>query len=138
MKLDALQQALYDALTGDTTLMALAEAVYIPKAPQADDGELSGPFPYVVIPQMTANPFDTKTSNGGNVVVQVDGYSRSQSDLQINDLQGRVYDVLHKGTLSITGAAFTDCLHEQTINGYEDQGKTRRFVSLYRVTYDNI
>lgn len=138
MKLDALQQALYDALTGDTTLMALAEAVYIPKAPQADDGELSGPFPYIVIPQMTASPFDTKTSNGGNIVVQIDGYSRAQSDLQINDLQGRVYDVLHKGTLSIAGTTFINALHEQTINGYEDNGKTRRFISLYRVIYDDI
>lgn len=138
MKLGALQQALYDALTGDATLMALAQGVHIPKAPQYGESEVATPFPYVVIPQMTANPFDTKTSNGGNVLVQVDGYSRSQSDLQINDLQGRVYDVLHKGTLSITGATFVDCLHEQTIHGYEDDGRTRRFVSLYRVTYDEI
>ena len=136
MKLNALQQGLYSKLTADAALMALAEAVWSPKAPQADDGELIGPFPYVVIPQMNASPFDTDGSNGGNVVVQIDGYSRNSSGLEIGELQGLVYSALHKRTLSITGAHFIDCLHEGTSYGYEDAGKTRRFVSLYRVTYE--
>lgn len=135
MKLDKLQQAIYTKLTGNTALMALAEAVWSPKAPQQDDGELAGPFPYIVIPQMNASPFDTKTSNGGSVVVQVDGYLRSKSELDAHALQGRLYDALHKQPLSITGATWIDTLHEGTTYGYEDNGKTRRFVSLYRVTY---
>lgn len=136
MKLDALQQALFDKLFNSAALMALAEAIWIPKAPQADDGELTGPFPYVVIPQMNANPFDTKNSNGGDVVVQVDGYSRNPSALEIGALQGLVYSTLHKQDLNISDAHFIDCLHEGTSFGYEDGGKTRRFVSLYRVTYN--
>lgn len=136
MKLDALQQGLITKLTGNAALMVLAEDVWSPKAPQADDGELTGPFPYVVIPQMNASPFDTTGSNGGDVVVQVDGYSRNSSGLEIGELQGLVYDALHKQEITIAGAHFIDCLHQGTSFGYEDQGQTRRFVSLYRVTYD--
>lgn len=138
MKIPELQQAVYNKLTGDGALMAVAQGVHAPKAPQADDGELIGPFPYVVIPQITASPFDTKTSLGGSAVVQIDGYTRSSSGLDIGELHDLVYGALHHKAVAISGAAWVDTRFESSSFGWEGDQKTRRFVALYRVVYDDI
>lgn len=138
MKLAALQQAIYARLTADATLSGLVQAVYIPKAPQAEDGQLTAPFPYVVVPQITATPQNTDTTRGANIVVQVDAYSRSQSDLEINRIGDALYNALHRVALAVTGATWVTTEHENSVTGWEDDGKTRRIISLYRVMLDGV
>jgi len=131
----ALRQALYTRLDA-----ALSVPVWSPKAPQADDGELLGPFPYVVIVQANESPWNTKTTRGLDVLVQIDGYARttatdSAEDL-ITGLAANVREAIERHALSVTGAAWVTTELEGTSYGWEDGGKTRRFVSLYRVILD--
>ena len=142
MKRSALEAAIYTQLTGNAALMAVADAVWIPEAPQADDGELIGPFPYIVVTNITLTPWDTDDTLGMQAVVQVDSYARATPSASAHALARNVadlvYGALNRATLSITGAHAVDCLHENTSDGWEEPGGTRRFVSLYRVTYDEV
>lgn len=142
MKQTALEAAIYNELTGNAALMAAIEAVWIPEAPQADDGELIGPFPYVVVPQVTITPWDTDDTLGAQAVAQVDSYARATPAASAHALARQVcdlvYGALHRADLTITGANCVDCLHETTSYGWEEPGGTRRCVSLYRITYDGV
>ena len=77
----ALRQALYTRLDA-----ALSVPVWSPKAPQADDSELLGPFPLVVIVQANESPWNTKGSRGLDAVVQIDGYARTTATDSAEDL----------------------------------------------------
>ena len=80
MNADNLQRALYDALTGDVTLMALITGVYA-DVQQPDLPESDSNFPYVVIGQDNLSPFDTKTDNGASALCQLDIWSRQNKTL---------------------------------------------------------
>lgn len=138
MKLDALQAAIFQTLTGNAALANIAKAVWIPQAPQAADGALDTPFPYLAIPAITPGEFDTKSDLGINALVQIDGYSRIDAggDLQISVLASAVYFAMHRAPLTIETCNWITTEHETTSFGYEDGGQTRRFVSLYRVMYE--
>ena len=131
----ALRQGLFTRL--DT---ALSVPVWSPKAPQADDGELLGPFPYVVIVQANESPWNTKGTRGIDALVQIDGYARTTATDSAEDLAtglaANVREALERQALSVSGAIWQDTQLESTLYGWEDGGKTRRFVSLYRVTLD--
>ena len=139
MNLNALQSAVLSRLEASTALMLIAKAIWIPRAPQAADGQVESPFPYLALPQVNLSPFDTAGSLGTNAVVQVDGYSRKGGDAtEINALHDAVYGVLHRGSLVIPGVTWVTTEYEAGSFGYEDQGETRRFVALYRVTYQAV
>lgn len=142
MKQGALEAAIYDELTGNASLMAAIAAVWIPGAPQADDGELIGPFPYVVVPQITLTAWDTDDTLGAQAVAQVDSYARAtptaSAHANVRAVCDLVYGALNRASLTIAGANCVDCLHETTSYGWEEPGGTRRCVSLYRITYDGV
>ena len=131
----ALRKALYDKLDA-----ALIADVWSPKAPQADDGELLGPFPYVVIVQANVSPWNTKSSRGLDAVVQIDAYARSTSadsaESLIAGLTSDVREALERQPLTVTGAHHVTTELESIIPGWEDNGKTRRAVLLFRVILD--
>lgn len=131
----ALRQALFTRL--DT---ALSVDVWSPKAPQADDGELLGPFPYVVIVQANESPWNTKGTRGLDALVQIDAYARStetdSAENIIGDLTAEVRESLEWYDLPVTGAHWVDTRLESIIPGWEDNGKTRRAVMLFRVILD--
>jgi hypothetical protein len=132
-----LRQALYTRLDAQLT----AE-VWSPKAPQNSEGESSTPFPYVVIVQATESPFNTSGTRGSQFVVQIDGYTRStaatSSENAISSLSSQVRDALEWHDLTGAGIVWVDTEFETMSLGWSEDGKTRRFVSLYRVTVDEI
>lgn len=128
-----IRQALYDRLAG-----VLDCDVWSPKAPQADDGELTGPFPYVVIVQANESPWNTKGSRGLDALVQIDGYARAtetqSAEGAVTALSAQVRDAVEWYVLPVSGHVTTEW--ESTIYGWEGDTKTRRFVSLFRVIVD--
>jgi len=131
----ALRQALFTKL--DT---ALSVPVWSPKAPQSDDGELLTPFPFVVIVQANESPWNTKSTRGLDALVQIDAYARSTAaDSAENLIAGLTSDAreaLERQALSVTGAHHVTTEFESAILGWEDNGKTRRAVLLFRVILD--
>ena len=130
-----LRQALYTKLDAD-----LSVDVWSPKAPQDDDGELLAPFPYVVIVQANESPWNTKGSRGLDALVQIDAYARTTAtDSAENLIAGLTSDVreaLERQALTVTGAHWVTTELESIIPGWEDNGKTRRAVMLFRVILD--
>ena len=131
----ALRQALFTKLDAD-----LSVDVWSPKAPQDDDGELLAPFPYVVIVQANESPWNTKGSRGLDALVQIDAYARTTAtDSAENLIAGLTSDVreaLERQPLTVTGAHWVTTELESIIPGWEDNGKTRRAVMLFRVILD--
>jgi hypothetical protein len=129
------RQALYTRLDAQLT-----NDVWSPKAPQNAQGEVTAPFPYVVIVQATESPFNTDGTVGSETIVQIDGYARStagqSSEQAIATLHGNVRAALERFALTITDATWIDTEFESMSLGWSDDGKTRRFVSLYRITLD--
>lgn len=134
-KYSDLRQALYDRLSAQ-----LSVDVWSPIAPQADDGELAGPFPFVVIVQANENPWNTSGTRGLEAVVQIDAYARATSSTSVENaiagLSSDVREALEWYELTVSGARWVDTRLESIIPGWEDGGKTRRAVMLFRVTLD--
>lgn len=130
-----LRQALYTKLDA-----ALSVDVWSPKAPQDDDGELLAPFPYVVIVQANESPWNTKGSRGLDALVQIDAYARTTEDESAEDLIGgltsAIREALEHQPLTVTSAHWVTTELEGIIPGWEDNGKTRRAVMLFRVILD--
>lgn len=134
-KYSDLRHALYNRLDAQ-----LSCDVWSPKAPQADDGELTGPFPYVIIVQANEGPWNTKGTRGLDALVQIDAYARATSSVSvedaISDLSSAVREALEWYPLTVAGAHHVTTELESIIPGWEDNGKTRRAVMLFRVILD--
>jgi hypothetical protein len=130
-----LRQALFLKLSND-----LSVPVWSPKAPQSPDGELLSDFPYVVIVQANESPWNTKGSRGLDALVQIDAYARStassSAEVLISTLTSAVREALERTVLTVTGAVHVTTELESIIPGWEDGGKTRRAVMLFRVILD--
>lgn len=91
-----IQKALYQALSG------LGLTVY-DSAPQAADGGSRADWPYVEVGFISLAPFDTANSTGFDAVARIHTRSRSGSMAETKDIQGQIYERLHRGPLSVAG-----------------------------------
>lgn len=91
-----IQKALFQALAG------LGLTVY-DSAPQAKDGGSLAGWPYVEVGFVSLAPFDTANSIGFDAVARLHSRSKTGSMAEAKDIQGRIYDRLHRGALSVTG-----------------------------------
>ena len=132
-----LQEAIYAALTGDVTIMALITGVYAdiqqPNLPEDDSA-----FPYVVIGQDSLAEDSTKTENGVRALVQVDVWSRQNNLTEAKDVGTAVYDVLQKGSLTITGAHHILTRAVGQDYSTDPDGHTKRGLLTFTVLYDEI
>ena len=137
MKGAELQRAIYSALTGDVTLMALITGVFadVQQPNRPEDGSL---FPYVVIGADNLATFDTKTDNGVQALAQIDVWSRQNNLTEAKDVGTAVYDVLQKGSLTITGAhhILTRAVGQEYST--DPDGHTKRGLLTFIVIYDEI
>lgn len=92
----AVQGALYAALS------ALGLNV-VDRAGQAADGGSATAFPYVEVGMVILNPFDTARETGFNYLARIHTRSRSGSMKQTKEIQGQIYDRLHRGALTVAG-----------------------------------
>ena len=132
-----LRQALYTRLDAQLTA-----DVWSPKAPQNAEGEVTTPFPYVVIVQANESPFNTDGTRGSEFVVQIDGFARStagaSSEQAIAALASQVREALERYDLTGTGVAWIDTEFDGMSLGWSDDGMTRRFIGMYRITLDEV
>lgn len=86
----AVQGALY------TALFALGLRVL-------DAGQQDATWPYVEIGFIVMNAWDTSPETGFEYVARIHTRSRSASMKEAKDIQGQLYDRLHRGTLTVAG-----------------------------------
>lgn len=108
-----LQGAIHAALTGDAAFVATGATVY-DMAPQAADGGATVPFPYVEIGMIVLAPWDTYAELGFDFVARIHVRSRSAGMKQGKDIQGAIYDRLHRGALTLTGYRLIDMMFDSS------------------------
>lgn len=142
MKSQALQSAIYSALSGDATLVALLSSEWgltpiFADVPQVAEAEDDAYFPYLSFGPETSTEFDDKTQEGGNAVIQINAWTRTADYVQAKAIADRIHAVLHNGDLTITGATHIATRIQSVAFDLDPDGSTRRALMLYRVTYFN-
>lgn len=126
-----LQQAIYDALKTDATLIALlaegASGVY-DHVPQDSD------FPYVAIGESDQRPgeLETKTEDGFEERVTIHTWTRTFGKNEVKNIMAAVLDALDKAALSVTGYTLVDLRFDFGTVMIEDDGVTRHGVQRFR------
>ncbi|CAB4176547.1 Tail completion protein [uncultured Caudovirales phage] len=124
----ATQVAIKTALLADATFTAsVGTRVYDRVPPDAV-------MPYVTIGESTAVPFDVKDKTGMDQTLTLHVWSGYQGRKQVKDIGAAIYGVLNRGTLSISGHTFVDCLFEFGDSFEDADGLARHGVYRYRVT----
>lgn len=135
----ALHQAIYTRLSGFTALTSqLSSLGIMSRVPQPDDAGDAADFPYVTFTVGSATAWDTQTEDGLQASLQVDVWSRSQSDLQRKAIIDSVYDCLHRFDLVISGANTVNCLFQSKDETDDPDGVTTHTFATFLISYDGI
>lgn len=158
----ALQAAIYETLTStDTTslsadfvdqeysvngasigggrydLAALVVGVY-DDVPQAADSGNASKFPYVTIGESVHTDWSNDTNNGDDATVTIHSWSRYAGRKEIKQIQGAVYDILHRSGLSIAGYATVGVDWLQSESFVDADGETYHGVQTFRFIIDQL
>ncbi|MFG2683163.1 DUF3168 domain-containing protein [Streptomyces sp. NPDC048392] len=122
------QEALYGALTGDATLMALISGVY-------DFVPETAPFPYIKIGEATEVPDNSHGHFGRQTVVTLHVWTRARGHSKGQEIGARVTALLDHQPLTVEGQhhVVTRFEFSQTLTDPEPPGDIRHLVLRYRV-----
>lgn len=133
----ALQAAIYDLLSADTAISSLVAGVY-DDVPQGSDTGSSADFPYITIGEAVHTAWDTDTSRGDDASITVHVWSRYPGRAETKQIQGAIYDALHRSNLAVTGYATVGVDWEQSESFLDTDGETRHGVQTFRILLDEI
>ena len=94
----ALQKAIYETLTADSTLMALVEGIY-DRVPQ------DCAFPYISIGEAKIADWSTKTTTGTEQLISLYVCSREGGRKQAATIMERIHTLLHNASPAVDGQA---------------------------------
>lgn len=99
MSLD-IQTGIYSELAGDALLMDMVTAIYdhVPQASDAGDDSL---FPYITIGDDDLSEWGTDQDVGFDATIRVHVWSRARGRAETKRIQGRIYEILHRGTIPL-------------------------------------
>lgn len=146
-----IQQAIYTALATDGSVDALlarqrdpsgeptnGPAVY-DHVPQPPDGADDSWFPYITIGDNTSDDWDTDTERGLDTTVTIHVWSRSRGRMQAREIQGAVYEALHRyDAIPVDGQDTVLMQQEMAQVLVDPDGKTRHGVQRFRLLTDNV
>ncbi len=105
---EALQVAVYEALTGSTALMSVITAVR-DDVPQDENSGDSAQFPYVVIGDDRISAWATDDWSGGEATVRVTTHSRYSGKKETKQIMGHIRAALDRADLNISGYTSVTC-----------------------------
>lgn len=125
--LEAVLTALYSALNvaGMTALCSVHNGV-----------PASTAYPYLRIGEAVEAREDCMGAPGKDVLVRLHVFSQERSDLQITRIVSKAVELLHYGSLSVSGHTLISCQYQQAYpGGTENIGsvETRHHVAEFRV-----
>ena len=140
MNFGGVSQAIVARLGNFTALASKTNYIGYDK-PQDADPASGLPFPYTVIEDVAALPWDTKTSDGGDQLIQITTYCRPTSSKSAKALATETaqatYDALHKFNLVVSGSNVVNCLFNDSPGSLIDpDGVTRYRPMTFRIVYD--
>ena len=120
-----LQQAIYQALTADSTLMGLVAGVF--------DRSVQGTaFPYVTIGESTGSDWSTKTTSGMEQNVTLHIWSRQGGRAEAASIMVRIHTLLHQASLTVTGQALVSIRFTGSSITLENDGWTYQGVMKFQ------
>ena len=121
-----LQIAIYQYLKSDSVLSGLVGDIY-DRVPQ------NAVFPYITIGDISSKDWSGKTFTGGEYSVKIHVWSREGGRKQAAGIMGRLYNLLHQGSFSVSG--HTLVLSQFTSNDIKlrDDGWTYEGVMIFRM-----
>lgn len=127
----ATQTVIYQLLTGYAPLTALVKGIY-DDVPESDSGD-SVQFPYVTIGESTHNEFDTDNTTGDDTTTTVHVWSRQRGKKETKEIQGAVYDALHRQSPTYPGFIIFGIDWQTSLTLIDADGKTRHGVQTFRL-----
>jgi hypothetical protein len=125
---NAIQQAIYDALSADAGVTALLGAGKI-----FDSVPQGTAYPYVTIGDDNFDDAGSHSSPGVSAKVVIDTWTQYSGRKQAKAIQDAIYDRLHEGDLAVAGHHFVLCRQEFSTVMKDDDGITHHGVQRFRV-----
>jgi hypothetical protein len=119
-----IQKAVYTTLKG-----ALSVPVY-------DHVPQKTAYPYVVVGDDTAIPWDTDDSLGTEATVTVHAWSQYRGAAEAKQLLGQIYAALHRADIAVQNAHTIESIAEFQQTIVESDGLTRHGIIRFRITVD--
>lgn len=142
----ALQEAVYDALVADATLLAALSSSWTDSLGAIDpifadvpqeNAEDAAFYPFISFGPHVGTPWNTKGTTGENAVIQVNVWSRAADYTQAKQIAERVHTLLHRQALTIAGQTHVETEFDSQTFSLDPDGETRRALMFFRVIYDN-
>lgn len=132
-----IQKAIYEKLKTDAAITARAMPVY-DDVPQADDSGEPLAFPYIVVGDDSLVPWDTDTELGVDGSLTIHTWSRYSGKKETKEIQGLIYDALHRAEFEITGYASVVCALQVSNSFLDADGKTRHGVQTFTMLIEKL
>ena len=120
-----LQQAIYTALTGDPTLMALITGVH-------DHVPQGAAFPYVTVGADMARDWSVVGTSGAETTLLLHVWSRERGRKKVKQILAEVRRILDDADLAVTGHALVLLRFQQSRNFLDVDGATYHGVTQFR------
>jgi hypothetical protein len=102
------------------------------------NGEDNARFPYVSFGPDVETPWDTKTSFGAEVSIQIDVWSRQAGYTEAKQVVGLIYRRLHYQPLTLPDGHLVYLRCDSATTSLDPDGHTRRGLMLFTAVYDDI
>jgi hypothetical protein len=120
-----LQQAIYQTLTNDSTMMGWVVGVF--------DRPVQGTaFPYVTIGESTGSDWSTKTTSGMEQNVTLHVWSRQGGRAEAASIMTRIHALLHEVPLSVTGQTLVSMRFTASSIALENDGWTYQGIMKFQ------
>ena len=127
------RRTLHASLAGNAGVTALVPAARVfDHVPQSSD------YPYLVVGEMTLRSFDTKDSNGAEIIATIHTWSRYRGMKECEQIMAAVIDALDQQSLAISGHDLVLCRLESSDTVLEPDGLTRHGVQRFRIVTDAV
>lgn len=121
-----IQQAIYDVLTGDVSLMSKITGVF-------DFVDENQAFPYITIGEAIGSDYSTFDRFGESTIATVHIWSRYDGFLEANNILSDVNRLLVRTTLTLTNNMNCGVWYDAVNTVIDPDGLTRHFIAQYRV-----
>lgn len=129
--LGPLHEAFYKQLSEDAFLKSKVTGVY-------DYVDENTKFPYVTIGNPTVSPFDTKTSHGEEVLVNLHVFSKYKGQTETFDILNLMIRAATKEDLQLEGGFAVFRMELEGMNVITDiDGKTKHGIARFKVWVNN-
>lgn len=130
----ALQDAIYNQLSGDSAITNAVVGIY-DNPQQVTDPDNNALFPIITIGDDQLNAFDTDTELGTDAIVTVHTWTRASNFYSCKLIQDMIYQTLHRATIAVNDSILIDCMAELQTVARDPDGVTIHGVQQFKVLY---